>query len=183
MSIKIENLATIKPPTDLPRLINQIFDTVPKEHTRGISKVVIVDEIKDPRLQAFTSQNQPVLYHPKMAGTQAFVELGLSFFLPKESFFKRLAARLNFKSQVVSAILACIGQHYHFSYSHGIKKANYEAPVRAYAEKHFIAWRERNAAKRMRLLKPFQPYLAKVDKWMRKKMLQHEQTKKSTAKR
>src|SRR5438270_13588486 len=102
MPIKVENFATIKTRTDLEAVINQVFDTVPKEHTRGISKVVIVDEIKEPRLQAITTQNQPVLYHPKTPGNSAFIELALSFFAAKkENIFKRIAARMNLKANIV----------------------------------------------------------------------------------
>jgi hypothetical protein len=172
MPIKVENFASIKPKTDLESVINQVFDTVPKEHTRGISKVVIVDEIKEPRLQALTTQSQPVLYHPKTPGSQAFIEIGLGVFLSKkENFIKRLASRMNLKANIVGALLASIGQHYHLNFSYGIKKAQYEAPVRAYVEKYFIVWRERNGGLRARIFKPFTPYLEKLDKWMRKKML------------
>jgi len=180
MPIKVENFATIKPRTDLEGVINQVFDTVPKEHTRGISKVVIVDEIKEPRLQAYTTQSQPVLYHPKTPGSSAFIELGLGVFLSKkENFIKRIANRMNLKANIVGALLASIGQHYHLPYSHGIKKAQYEAPVRAYVEKYFVTWRERNGGYRARLFKPFHPYLEKLDKWMRKKVLEQKKTAKS----
>src|ERR1044071_2138533 len=118
MPIKVENFATIKVRTDVEALINQVFDAVPKEHTRGISKVVIVDEIKEPRLQAITTQSQPVLYHPKTPGSSAFIEIGLGVFLSKkENIIKRLANRLNLKANIVGAVLASIGQHYHLTYS------------------------------------------------------------------
>jgi hypothetical protein len=179
MPIKVENFSTIKPRVDLEAIINQIFDTVPKEHTRGITKVVIVDEIKDPRLQALTSQSQPVLYHPKTPGSSAFIEIGLGVFLSKkENFIKRLANRLNLKANLVGAILASIGQHYHLTYSHSIKKARYEAPVRAYVEKYFIVWRERNGGWRTRFFKPLHPYMERLDKWMRRKVLEQKKTAK-----
>jgi hypothetical protein len=177
MPIKIENHATLKAPANLETLINQVFDTVPKEHTRGISKVVIVDVIKDPRLQALTTQEQPVLYRPKTPANSAFIELALNFFLAKkESFFKRVQARLNFKSNIVGALLASIGQHYHLNYSYGVKKNQYESLVRTYVEKHFIVWREKNAGRRAKIFKPFQPYIERLDKWMRKKMLQEKRS-------
>src|SRR5688572_1022605 len=105
MPIKVENFATTKSSADLEGIVNQVFDIVPKEHTRGITKVVIVDEIKDPRLQAITTQSQPILYHPKTPGSSAFIEIALGFFLSKkENFIKRLAARLNLKANLVGAL-------------------------------------------------------------------------------
>lgn len=175
MAIKVEILTNSKAPTDLDKLVNQIFDIVPKEHTRGISKVVVVNEIKDPRLLAVTTQPQPILYHPKTPGAQAFVELALDFFLAKgEGMVKRLTARLNFKTQVAGALLAAIGQHYHFTYSHGIKKANYEVPVRQYIDKHIKIWGEKNVNWRTKLFKPLQPLVQRLDKWLRKKMAQEQ---------
>ncbi|MBL8151026.1 MAG: hypothetical protein JNN15_13955 [Blastocatellia bacterium] len=179
MAIKVENLSTINVKTDLDKLVNQVFDTVPKEHTRGISKVVFVDEIKDPRLLSVTTQPQPVLYHPKTPGSQAFIEISLSFLLPKkENFIKRLAARANLKANIAGALLASIGQHYHLNFSHGIKKTQYESRVRSYVEKYFVEWREQTAGFRAKLFKPLRPYFEKLDKWMKKKMLEQQKPKK-----
>ncbi len=174
MGIKIENNATIKPPGNIDDVINSVFDSVPKEHTRGIARVVIVDEIRDPRLQAITKDPQPILYHPKTPGSAAYVEIALSRFLLKdEGLFKRLAARANFKANIAGAVLATIGQHYHLTFSHGIKKGRgYEAPVRAYVERNFVVWRDKNGGWRTKLLKPFRPYLERFEKWLVKKMKQ-----------
>lgn len=178
MPVKVENFSTIKAPTDLEILINQVFDTVPKEHTRGISKVVIVDEIKDPRLAAITKDPQPVLYHPKTPANQAFIEIAMSFFLSqKENFIKRLAAKLNFKANIAGALLAIIGQHYHISYAYGVKKGKmtqFEPQVRAYVEKHFVTWRDNNAGYRTKFFKPFEPYIKRLDKWIKKKVLDNQ---------
>ena len=205
MAIKVENYATSKAPANLELLVNQVFESLPREHTYGINRVVIVDAIKDPRLaMAATSKGagrvaaskqlnnvdfaaQPILYHPKTPANQAFVELALPFFTAqKENFFKRFAARTNFKANIVGALLACIGQHYYLSFSHGARKSNpttYEASVRAYVEKHFALWREKNAGRRAKFFKPFQPYIERLDKWMRKKMLQVQQDKAKRAKK
>jgi len=178
MPIKVENFATVKPPINLEQLINQIFDTVPKEHTRGISKVVIVDDINDPRLAAVTKEPQPVLYHPKTPANQAFIELAMNFFLAKkENYLKRLAAKLNFKSNIAGALLAIIGQHYHLSFSYGVKKGQmtqFEPQVRAYVEKHFITWRDQNGGWRTKMFKPLEPYMKRLDKWIKKKMLDNK---------
>lgn len=178
MPVKVENFATIKVPTDLEVLINQVFDSVPKEHSRGISKVVIVDEIKDPRLAAITKEPQPILYHPKTPANQAFIELAMNFFLAqKENFVKRLAAKLNFKSNIAGALLAIIGQHYHISFTHGVKKGQmtqFEPQVRAYVEKHFVNWRDRNGGFRAKMFKPLEPYMKRLDKWVKKKMIDNQ---------
>jgi hypothetical protein len=182
MPIKVENIATIKPPTDLEKLVNQVFDTVPKEHTLGITKVVIVNEINNPRLAELTKQDLPILYHPRTPQNAAFIELALKHFtLPDQNLFKRLMARANFRPQIVGALLASIGQHYYFTYSHGIKKhqaTKYESQVRAYVEKHFVEWRDRNAGRRARLFKPLQPYVQRLDKWLKHKMLDTQKASK-----
>ncbi|MBI4852128.1 MAG: hypothetical protein HY819_10050 [Acidobacteria bacterium] len=187
MPIKIENFSTIKAPTDLEKLVNQVFDTVPKEHIRGISKVVFVDEIKDPRLASVTKDPQPILYHPKTPANQAFIELAMSFFLAeKENYFKRVAAKLNFKSQIAGALLAIIGQHYHLSHAYGVKKnqmMQFEPQVRAYVEKHFVSWRDQNGGWRVKMFKPFEPYMKRLDKWIKKKMMDSQKGAKKVVKK
>jgi hypothetical protein len=187
MPIKVENFAKIKPPTDLETLVNQVFDTVPKEHVRGISKVVFVDEIKDPRLAAITKEPQPILYHPKTPANQAFIELAMGFFLAdKENYFKRLTAKLNFNSQVAGALLAIIGQHHHLSLSYGVKKKQmmqFEPQVKAYVEKHFVNWRDQNGGWRVKMFKPFEPYMKRLDGWLKKKMLDSQKGAKKAIKK
>lgn len=173
MPVKIENNSTLKAPVDIEKLINSVFDSVPREHTIGITKVVIVDEITlDRRLQLATKDPQPILYHPKTPLNPAYIEIALARFLLKgEAFHKRLMARLNFRAQVAGALLATIGQHYHISFSHGMKKKRApEAPVRTYAERNFVLWRDKHGGLRAKLLKPLRPYLERFERWLLRKM-------------
>ena len=170
MAIKIENLATIKTPGATDEIINSAFEVIPREHQRGMQRIVLVDYIKpEGRLNMPGLQDLPGLYHPRLGTTQPWCEIALGVLLPRDSFFKRLANRLNFRANLVGLILSLQAQHYHLTLSHGIKKHQYEGAIKSYVEKYHEAWRERQGGWRVKLFKPLRPYLDRWAKTLRKK--------------
>jgi hypothetical protein len=165
MAIKVENKASLKLPKNTEAVIQSVFDTVPVEHLRGLNRIVLVDRIApDPRIPQNMS-DLPGLYHPRVGTSQPWCEVALGVLLQSEGFFKRLAARLNYKPNLAYLIFSLQAQHYYLTLSHGIKKHQYESAIKAYIEKHHEVWREKQAGWRAKLFKPLRPYL---DKWAKK---------------
>lgn len=177
MAIRIENQATAKLPRKTEEIIQSALDAVPKEHLRGLNRVVVVDRVTpDPRLPISPGTELPGLYHPRLGNDKPWFEVALGALLPRQSFFKRLIARLNYKANLVGLILSLQAQHYHLTLSHGIKKHQYEGAIRGYVEKYFEVWRDRQGGLRLRLFRPLRPYL---EKWARKLRQQYEAEKKA----
>jgi hypothetical protein len=179
MPIKIENQSSINTPKKTEETIQSVLEIVPREHLRGLSKVVLVDRIApDSRMPIPNASELPGIYHPRQGNIQPWCEVALGTLLPNDGLFKRWAAKLNFKPNLAYLILTLQAQHYHLTLSHGIKKHQYEAAIRSYVEQHHKAWRERNSGWRGRLFKPFQPYL---ERWARslRKRYDAEQKRKS----
>ena len=177
MAIKIENKSNLKLPSKTEETINSVLDCVPREHLRGLNRVVLVDRIvPDSRIQLPTATELPGLYHPRQGTSQPFFEIALNALLmPTEGFFKRIAARLNFKASLAYLTLSLQAQHYHFTLSHGLKKHQYEGAIRSYVEKHLEGWRESQGGWRVKLFKPLRPWL---DKWSKKLKKRYEQEQK-----
>ncbi len=170
MAIKIENQASIKLPKKTEAVIQSVFEIVPREHTRGLSRVVLVDRIiPDSRMPLPNAADLPGLYHPRVGTSQPWLEVALGMLLPQDSFFKRLAARLNFKPNLAYLVLSLQAQHYYLTLSHGIKKHQYEGAIRSYVEQYSKAWREKQSGWRGKLFKPLQPYIEKWARSLRKK--------------
>src|SRR5260370_41742441 len=93
MNVKIE-IASSSSIKDLNRKVEKILDVVPAEHLRGLSKIVVVDAITEPRLSATQRATLPALDHPKMAGQSAWAE----------ALFNVLAARGNVPKRVLTKI-------------------------------------------------------------------------------
>ena len=168
MNVKIEvhSGRTIK---DLDGKVEKVLEVVPQEHLRGLSKIVIVDTINEPRLSATQRATLPGLYHPKMAGQSAWAEISLSVLAPKEKFPKRLLTRLALKSNLAQVVLSLIAQHYQLTLSKGLKKNMLEPAIKSYVERYFEKWREKEGGLRVRLLKPFKPQLDKFARRLAKK--------------
>jgi len=171
MLVKVENRSGLKLPKKTEETIQDVLGAVPREHLRGLSRVVLVDRIiPDSRVQLPAATDLPGLYHPRQGGSQPWLEIALnSLLLPSEGFFKRLAARLNYKASLAYLTLSLQAQHYHFTLSHGLKKHQYEGAIRSYVEKHLETWRESQGGWRMKLFKPLRPYLEKWSRKLRKK--------------
>jgi hypothetical protein len=182
MPIKIENKASIKPPRKTEETIQSVFDVIPKEHTRNLTKVVLVDRIvPDSRIPLQNVSDLPGLYHPRQGNIQPWCEIALGALLTtSEGFFKRIAARLNFKPNLAYLALSLQAQHYHLTLSHGIKKHQYEGAIRSYIDRYHEIWREQQAGWRAKLFKPLRPWL---DKWARqlKKRYQADQKQRRSA--
>src|SRR5215813_12104679 len=182
MPIKVENKATIKAPKKTEETIQSVLDVIPKEHTRNLTKIVLVDKIvPDSRIQIPNATDLPGLYHPRQGNVQPWCEIALGALLTtSEGFFKRLAARLNFKPNLAYLALSLQAQHYHLTLSHGIKKHQYEGAIRSYIERYHEIWREKQAGWRSKLFKPLRPWL---DKWARqlRKRYQQEQKQRRSA--
>ena len=164
MNVKIEVLSD-KSIKDLNRKVEKVLEVVPQEHLRGLSKIVVVDTINEPRLSAMQRATLPALYHPKMGGQSAWAEISLGVLMPQEKFPKRLLTKLALKSNIAQVVLSLIAQHYQLTLSKGVKKTQLEPAIKSYVERHFEKWREREGGLRVRLLKPFKPQL---DKFARK---------------
>lgn len=167
MLVKVENRSGLKLPKKTEETIQDVLGAVPREHLRGLGRVVLVDRIiPDSRVQLPTAMELPGLYHPRQGGSQPFLEIALnSLLLPTEGVFKRLAARLNFKASLAYLTLSLQAQHYHFTLSHGLKKHQYEGAIRSYVERHLETWRQSQGGWRVKLFKPLRPFL---EKWSRK---------------
>ena len=164
--MKIENFSQIKLPRNATALVENVFESVPKEHLRGIDKVRLVDFIADPRLKSLASKTElPGLYHPRQGTQQAWLEVAIGVILPRSKpFLKRLMPRLSYKGNLAAIIFSLIGQHYYMTLKHSVKRGQLEQSVRAYTEKRLRAWQEQQHSFRARLFKPIQPTL---ERWSR----------------
>lgn len=172
MNLKIENKSSVKSPGNLERIVASVFQVVPREHSRGLQRIVFVDQIAvDSRLSVAGISDLPGLYHPKQGTTQPWIEVAIGKLLPADSFFKRLAARLNFKANLAYLLFSLQAQHYYLTLAHGIKKTQYESKIRTYADKYHEIWRENQGGWRAKLFKPLRPF---VEKWAKKLRRKYE---------
>ena len=66
MAIRIENQYEGKLPKGAVEQIEEAFDSLPREHTRGIERIRLVPYITDPRIKGpFQATELPGLYHPR----------------------------------------------------------------------------------------------------------------------
>lgn len=179
MAIKIENLSDAKLPHNTEARIEKLLNGLPREHTRGIDRVRLVDAISDPRLRVPQKTLLPGLYHPRQGSQPAWLEISVDALLPRSKpFFKRLMPRLSFKGNLAAVIFSLVGQHYYLTLRHSVKRGQLESAVRAYTEKHLRAWGEQEHGLRARLFKPFQPT---VERWARSLQRRAATERKKTA--
>jgi len=171
MAIKIENLSKTKLPKNTEPKLERILESLPKEHLIGLDRLRIVDQISDPRLLRVPSAAQlPGLYHPRQGTQKAWLEISAGALLPaQKNFFKRLLPRLSFKANLAAVVFSLVGQHYHLTFKHSLKKGQLEPAVRAYTEKQIKQWNEREHQFRAKLFKPLQPTLEKWSRTLQKK--------------
>lgn len=163
MNVKTEILSTRKI-RSIEELVQKALSVIPAEHLRGLTRIVIVDAITEPRLPSAQRASLPALYHPKVPGQQAWGEIALSVILPEKRFPKGVLSRLTLKQNIAQLVIALAGQHYHLTLAKGTKRDRLEIACRQYAEKYFNAWREKEGGLRMRLTKPFRPFLDRLAK-------------------
>jgi len=164
MKIKTE-LTSAREIKNLQLTVDKVVDTIPVEHLRGFSKLVFGDVIMEPRLTAAQRSSLPALYHPRMGAQMAWGEVALTVLLPKKRFPQNLLNRIALKSNIAQVVLSLVAQHYYLTLSKGVKKTQMESACRAYVEKYFALWREKQGGLRVKLLKPFKPQL---DRWAKK---------------
>src|ERR1044072_6528311 len=104
MAIRIENQYEGALPKGALEQIESAFDSLPREHTRGIERIRLVPFITDPRIKgAFQATELPGLYHPKQGPKGAWLELAVNVLLqPDKPFHKRVVPPLSFKRHLVS---------------------------------------------------------------------------------
>jgi hypothetical protein len=176
MNVKLE-VSSQLPLKKMEEKVEKILAVVPAEHLRGFSKIVFVETIMEPRLSAVQRANLPALYHPKMPGQTAWAEVATMVVAPKKRFPQSLLTKLALKSNLAQVVLSLVAQHYYLTLSKGIKKTQLETACRQYVEKHFEKWREREGGLRVRLLKPFKPFLDRMAKKLAKRYKEELQRK------
>ena len=171
MAIKIENQVERKLPTNTIEQIESAFDSLPREHTRGIERIRLVEFISEPRLKGtFQATELPGLYHPRQGPKGSWLEIAMGVLLPdNKPIHKRIVPRLSFKGNLAAVVFSLVGQHYHLTLKHSLKKTQLEPAVRMYTEKQLKTWNERRHSFRARLFKPIQPTLERWAKTLQKR--------------
>lgn len=175
IKVKIENASELDLPRGAEDLIQNVLDSVPIEHIRGLERVKLVDFINDPRLKNMDVPMKgelPGLYHPKVGNQNAWFEVSMVALLqPTEGFAKRWMAKTSFKANMAGLLFSLVGQHHFITLKHSVKKQNIEGQVRQYTEKNLRAWSEEQNKNsiRAKIFKPIRPIVERWAKWLNKK--------------
>lgn len=183
MAVKIENTSAAPLSQSMQKLIDNIFESIPREHLRGIERLKLVDRITDPRIKNIAQQTDlPGLYHPRQGTQGAWLEVAMDTLLPRSKpFYKRLMPKLSFKGNLAAILFSLVGQHYYLTLRHSVKRGQIESAVRAYTEKQLRAWQERQHSLRARLFKPLQPTFERWARSLQKKAAaEKKKTRQST---
>ena len=182
MAIKIENQVERKLPNNTIQQIEGAFDSLPREHTRGLERVRLVEFISEPRLKGTMQMTElPGLYHPRQGPKGAWLEIAVGVLLPgNKPIHKRVMPRLSFKGNLAAIVFSLVGQHYHLTLKHSLKKTQLEPAVRQYTEKQLKVWNEKKHSLRAKMFKPLQPTLERWAKSLQKRAAAEK--KKSVAK-
>jgi hypothetical protein len=166
MAVKIENQYTGKLPRNTLVNIETALASVPREHLRGIERLRLVSFITEPRVRmAAKITDLPGLYHPRQGNQGAWFEIAVTpLTSANKPFHKRIVPRLSFKGNLSAVIFSLVGQHYHLTLRHSVKRGAVEPAVRAYVEKQLKTWNEQQHKFRAKLFKPLQPTL---ERWSR----------------
>jgi len=171
VGIRIENQYEGSLPKGAQELIEEAFDGLPREHTRGIERIRLVPFISDPRVKGpFQVTELPGLYHPRQGPKGAWLEIAVNVLLqPEKPFHKRIIPRLSFKSNMVALVYSLVGQHYHLTLKHSMKRTQLEPAIRMYTEKQLKIWNEKKHTFRAKLFKPLQPTFERWAKGLQKR--------------
>jgi len=180
--IRIENQYEGALPKGSIEQVEDALESLPREHTRGIERVRLVPYISDPRLKGqFQATELPGLYHPRQGSKGPWLEIAVNVLLPADKpFHKRIVPRLSFKSNLVALVFSLVGQHYHLTLRHSLKRTQLEPAVRLYTEKQLKAWNEKKHSFRAKLFRPLQPTFERWAKSLQKRVVAEK--KKSLAK-
>lgn len=160
MQIKIDDKTESKLSPKTLRLFQQTINSIPTDHLRGIERLRVVNTITDTRIKPELRATLPGMYHPKQGNQSAWIELAIDVLLPGSlPFYKRWMQRLSFKNNVASTIFSLVGQHYHLTKRHSVRKNQLENLVRNYTQLRLRSWAENQHTLRSRLFKPLQPTL------------------------
>jgi hypothetical protein len=181
MAIRIENQYEGSLPKGTVEQVEEAFESLPREHTRGIERIRLVPFISDPRIRGqFQASELPGLYHPRQGPKGAWLEIAVNVLLPSDKpFHKRIIPRLSFKSNLAALVFSLVGQHYHFTLKHSLKKTQLEPARRQDTERQLKAWNEKKHSFRARIFKPLQPTFERWAKSLQKRAAQEK--KKSLA--
>lgn len=179
MAIKVENQVERTLPADTVRHMEEAFDSLPREHTRGLERIRLVEFITEPRLKGMMQATElPGLYHPRQGPKGAWLEIAAGVLLPgNKPWHKRIIPRLSFKGNLTATLFSLVGQHYHFTLKHSLKRTQLEPAVRMYTEKQLKAWNEKKHTFRARLFKPIQPTLERWAKGLQKQAAAQQKKK------
>jgi hypothetical protein len=171
VAIRIENQYEGKLPKGAIEQIENALESLPREHTRGIERVRLVPYITDPRIKGqFQATELPGLYHPRQGPKGPWLEIAVNVLLPADKpFHKKIVPRLSFKSNLVALVFSLVGQHYHLTLRHSLKKTQLEPAIRMYTEKQLKAWNDKKHSFRARLFKPLQPTFERWAKSLQKR--------------
>ena len=98
------------------------------------------------------------------------MEIAVGVLLPdNKPVHKRIIPRLSFKGNLAATVFSLVGQHYHFTLKHSLKKTQLEPAIRSYTEKQLKAWNEKKHTFRAKLFKPLQPTLERWAKGLQKR--------------
>jgi hypothetical protein len=151
--------------------VEEALEGLPREHTRGIERVRLVESISEPRVRATVQASElPGLYHPRQGAKGPWLEVAINVLLPGDKpIHKRIIPRMSFKGNVAAVVFSLVGQHYHMTLRHSVKKTQIEPAVRLYTEKQLKIWNEKRHTFRARLFKPLQPTLERWGKKLQKR--------------
>jgi hypothetical protein len=171
VAIKIENQVERKLPASTIEQIESAFDSLPREHTRGIERIRLVEFISEPRLKGTLQTTElPGLYHPRQGPKGSWLEIAMGVLLPSDKpIHKRIVPRLSFKGNLAAVLFSLVGQHYHLTLKHSLKKTQLEPAIRMYTEKQLKTWNEKKHSFRAKLFKPIQPTLERWAKGLQKR--------------
>ena len=171
MAVKIENQYTGKLPRNTVANIETALASVPREHLRGIERLRLVSFITEPRVRmAAKVTDLPGLYHPRQGNQGAWFEIALTpLTSANKPFHKRIVPRLSFKGNLSAVVFSLVGQHYHLTLRHSVKRGAVEPAVRTYVEKQLKSWNEQQHKFRAKLFKPLQPTLERWSKSLAKR--------------
>lgn len=165
MPVKIDVQSQARLPRKTVPKLNALLASLPNEHLLGLERIVLVDQIIDPRIQRAQRSSLPGLYHPRQGPQRAWIEINVSALLGSEGgLIKRLVPRVAFYNNLAAIAVSLVGQHYYLSLRHSIKKGSLEGAIRTYTIKHMQAFNESQHKFRARIFRPLQPTL---ERWAR----------------
>jgi len=179
MAVRVENQYEGKLPRNTLTNVESALASVPREHLRGIERLRIVSVITEPRAKVAAKGTElPGLYHPRQGVQGAWFEVAITPLMSADKpFHKRIIPRLSFKGNLSAVIFSLVGQHYHLTLRHSVKRGSVEPAVRAYVEKQLKAWNEQEHKIRAKLFKPLQPTLERWSRSLAKRAAQEKKKK------